>query len=215
MLNDMRAKVDSVYTSELPKYRQECEQLQSHLHQATKELQTLEKENEMLEKQLAEATAKYKQASELIVNNANNASEKSQQVTQLQQLRDDLLKKLSNREDANLKLTQKVAELQAQLEHAQKVKTAIEESFNADLKALHNANSELRMKLNSHSTDSSDLVFRLEKVQNALRMAEKENLQLQETLKSKEISHNMLIREHEVKMMEHRNLELELAQRQE
>lgn len=215
MLCEYQRKANEAYEHEVPRLSAEVAQLKEQLTRCTADLDRSLQELSQAQQASADYRRRWEE-SEASACEANSASsDRMVQINQLQQARADLLKKLAASEDLVKPLNKRMEELRAQLEHAEKVKQAVEEGFSRQLKSLHAANTELKLQMAANSTGASDANARTERLNAAVEALRAEKEGLFNRLQAKENSLGSLQQELESVRSEKRALEIDMQARNE
>jgi chromosome segregation ATPase len=215
MAQNYQSRASEAYERELPKLKAEIEHLKEKLAQTTHDLDRSMQELVMTQ-QAAEDFKRRWEASESQALEAGSAiADRAAQINQLQQARNDLVKKLSASEEMGKSLNKRLEEMKGQLEHAEKVKIAVEEGFSRQIKSLHSANTELKLQLAANSNGTSDANARLERLNATVESLRAEKESLFARLQAKEHNLGSIQQDLDTLRSEKKSLESDLQLRHE
>ncbi len=212
---DWQRKATSVYDGELPQLREQVGQLRVELGKLQGELDLARAELSRSNDIVSEYKSKWEEAQSIAIQASSESSDRLAHISQLQQSRADLAKRLAGAEELAQSLNRKLEESKAQLDHADRVKAAVEEGFNRQLKALHSTNTELKMQLATNSSGATDAQARLERLNAAMETLRAEKDGLFNRLQNKEHAIGSLQQELENLRHEKRKMETDLSLRDE
>jgi len=212
---EWQRKASSAYDAELPRLHEELLQARNQMGSLQSEMEAARYELSRVQQAAGEFKSKWEEAQSIAIQASSESSDRLAHIAQLQQSRADLAKRLAASEELTQSLTRKVDELRGQLEHADKVKAAVEEGFNRQLKQMHAQNSELKLTLASQSSGSSDANARLERLNAAMDSLRLEKDSLFNKLQSKEHSIGSLQQELDTLRLDRKRTETDLALREE
>ena len=201
--------------TELPKYREQCVTLQGAV-------QTLERELAARDKRIAEVKleldatrrrcAEYEQEMARV---AADASIGQDEVIELRRQKNEVIDRLTRQEELLAQTTLLLDEKKQALTQAERVRTALQENFNKEVRELHNSNADLKAQLAAAASGRSSNDQRVERLQASLKFVEQSNEELMAKLHSKETAYSAILREHEVLVVEKQNIERQLREAQE
>lgn len=212
---EWQRKAASAYDAELPRLHEELMAARSRMSALESELESARAQLHHAQSSAAEFKAKWEDAQSIAIQASSEASDRLAHISQLQQSRADLAKRLASSEELAQTLTRRVEELRAQTEHADKVKAAVEEGFNRQLKQLHSQNTELKLQLASNSSGAHEASARLERLNSAMDALRAEKDALHSRLQSKEHSLGALQQELDTLRLDRKRTETDLALREE
>lgn len=212
---EWQRKAASAYDSELPRLHEELMAARSRLANLEHELEMAREQLHQAQASAADFKAKWEDAQSIAIQASSEASDRLAHISQLQQSRADLAKRLASSEELAQTLTRRVEELRAQTEHADKVKAAVEEGFNRQLKQLHAQNTELKLQMASNSSGANEASARMERLNAALDSLRAEKDALHARLQSKEHSLGALQQELDTLRLDRKRTETDLALREE
>lgn len=207
----MEQQLKTTSELELPKYREQCVTLQNAVKTLETELASRDRRQAELRQ---DAEALRRRCAELEGEASRVSADSALRMEEVQQMRaqrKELLQKLAHSEELSAQASGRLDDVQQQLAHAERLKSALEENFNKELRALHNSNAELKGQLAAVASGKTNNDQRLERAQQSLRMVEQNNEELLTKLKAKDASYSALLREHEVLSVERQTIARELA----
>lgn len=215
MAEEWQGKVNTAYDSELPRLQEELLGHKARLGQLEADLCLAKEDLQRAQSAAGEFKAKWEEAQSIAIQASSESSDRLSHISQLQASRADLAKKLAGSEELIQNLNRKLEEIRGQLEHADKVKVAVEEGFNRQLKQLHAQNTELKLQLATNSSGTSEANARLERVGSAMESLRQEKDALFSRLQAKEHAIGSLQQELDTLRMDRKRTETDLALREE
>lgn len=215
MVRTMQARVKQATEDEIPRLQDEAQRLQDKLRSSQSTHDVLEGELAKVYEEKDDLAQRCEQLQSMLAKGTAELTDRKVTINSLHQAREELLTKLAEAEECVHAMQKRVDDAEKAIRMAEKVKTTLEEKFNQDMKSLHASNSELRMQLGSFSSGKTDLAARMERMQGCVNDAEKRNDELIERLQAKEQALSAIKREHDILLVDYRNIEGELKERQE
>lgn len=211
---ELQRKAAAAYEAELPRLREELAALRDEARRARGAADAAAAEAERAQQAAREFREKWEEAQSIAIQASSESSDRLAHIAQLQQSRAELVKKLAAAEELAQTLNRRAEEARGQLEHAEKVKQAVEEGFNRQIKALHATTAELKLQLATNSSGASDAAARVERLNVAMEALRGEKEALLNKLQAKEHSIGALQQELESGRMDRRRLETDLVLRE-
>lgn len=215
MAEEWQRKAAAAYDAELPKLHEELVALRSEQGRLLHDLEGAKEEVRRAQAASTEFKSKWEEAQSIAIQASSESSDRLAHISQLQQSRADLAKRLASSEEMAQSLNRRLEEMRTQLEHADKVKAAVEEGFNRQLKQLHQQNTELKLQMASNSSGASDANARLERLNAAVESLRLEKDSLFNKLQTKEHSIGALQQELDTLRIDRKRTETDLVLREE
>lgn len=197
---------------ELPKYREQCVTLQNAIKTLETELSARDRRCNELRTELDNVRRRCVELEAEISQNATSAHMRHEEVATVRRQQEELLNKLSMQEDLNAQLGKKLDDVTLQLTQAERVKSAVEESFQRQIKNLHQSTNELRSQLAQASSGKSTNDQRIERLQGTVNYLETTYEECLTKLQVKEAAYSSLLREHELASIERETLDRDLQE---
>ncbi len=212
--HSLSTSLRSVTEGDLARYREQCTDLAAAIRTMEGELAARDdrlaasrREVEGLQRHLATLEGQAARAGE-------EAHAQRQEAATLRKQHGDLLAKLADQEALANTLAASLDEARLALAQVERIKGAVEENFNKELRALHTSNADLKAQLASWTSGKSSNDQRLERLQASLRFVEATKEEALAKLAQREAALSALQRDHEVALIEKKNVERDLVEMQ-
>lgn len=210
----LQARIRDMSEQDVPKWQREAEKATERVRQLTQFVENYQSQLQATQVENEELAKKYAEVQQMAVRAQSELADVRESAHRAIKQRDECVERLAQQEAIAASATKRLEELQNRVGHSEKVKSAVEEQFNRELKALHAANGELKGQLSVAQAARSELTQRVDRLSQLLREAERSSEDLVERARTSESSLSALRREHEILLLEHKTLEGELADKQ-
>ena len=211
---NLQNRIRELSEIEIPKWQRESERANEKIKQLGHFVENYESTLKQSQQENEELTKKFAEAQQFSTKIQNELSEIREYANKLQNHRDELIERLASQESLVNSLQKRLEELQSRVGHSEKVKSAVEDQFNKELKSLHIANGELKGQLSVALSARTELTQRVDRLSQLLRESERGQDEIVDKGRSAEAQFSALRREHEILALEHKTLENELQEKQ-
>lgn len=214
MNRNFQGRIREFTEGDAPKLQREAEKANERIRQLNHFVENYEATLKQTQLENEDLSKKYGEVQQVAVKGQAELSELREVVQRITRQRDDLIEKIERQDSAAQAIQKKLDDLQGRVGHSEKVKSVVEEQFNRELKAVHSANGELKGQLSVALAARNELSQRVDRLSQLLRESERGHDDFLEKGRSTENQLSTLRREHEILLLEHKNLENDLVEKQ-